>query len=345
MPDSGQEDSRIIELIADSGATDHMIHDKSYLVNTQEITPRHIVLGNGATVVSRLKGELVLHTRLQSFDDRWERKLVLEDVLFVPGLESNLISVGRLCENGHKITYGGNGFSSVKDGLLRMQGRKIDGLYIVKSCVNGYNHGYAAKAASLPEDLWHERLAHANVESIRKLQHSGAVRGLHLQKDNKGNACKDCIEGKLMRRMAKFNPTRSTAPGAVIHSDVCGPMSEQSLGGSKYFTTFIDEYSGFIYVVPIKQKSDVLGEFRKFLVWFERKFDCVIKRLHSDGGGEYVALKCFLVERGIEFTHSPPYSPNQNAISERANRTLVEATRAMLARASLPKKFWAEAVR
>lgn len=81
------------------------------------------------------------------------------------------------------------------------------------------------------------------------------------------------------------------------------------------------------------------------MLWFERRIDCNIKRLHSDDGGEYVALSGFLNKRGIENSFSPPYSPNQNAISERANRTIVEATRAILQFSKLPRSFWAEAMR
>lgn len=63
--------------------------------------------------------------------------------------------------------------------------------------------------------------------------------------------------------------------------------------------TFIDEFSGYIIVVPIAKKSLVCQEFMSFRPWFEGKFECVTKKLHSDNGGEYEALRGFLREKGI----------------------------------------------
>ena len=121
-------------------------------------------------------------------------------------------------------------------------------------------------------------------------------------------------------------------------------MSVASFSGANYFVSFIDECSGYIVILPIAQKSDVAGKFRSFLAWYERKFDCSVKRLHSDGGGKYTGLKSFLNDRGIEHSVSPTHSPNQNAIAERANRTIVECARTMLQHSGLPRRFWAEAV-
>lgn len=155
---------------------------------------------------------------------------------------------------------------------------------------------------SVLENVWHMRLGHAHIGSIRKLHSTGAVVGLHLSHPReKGAPCESCIAGKLTKRVAKLNPIRASSVGDVVHSDVCGPMACASVGGSKYCVTFIDEHSGYIHVVPIKLKSDVAAAFRKFHLWFERKFGCVVKCLHSDGGGEYLALNHYLQERGIEF--------------------------------------------
>ena len=77
--------------------------------------------------------------------------------------------------------------------------------------------------------------------------------------------------------------------GDVVHTDVYSPMSCMSLGGSKYYIYFIDECSGFMKITPIKAKSEVAGEFRRYLSWFERKTDGIIKKLHRDNCGGYVA--------------------------------------------------------
>lgn len=66
--------------------------------------------------------------------------------------------------------------------------------------------------------------------------------------------------------------------------------------------------------------------------------------MHSDNGEAFIALRSYLEEKGIEHTTAPPYTPKQNAIAERANRTIVECARTVLAHASLPRTLWAEAV-
>ena len=137
----------------------------------------------------------------------------------------------------------------------------------------------------------------------------------------------------------------STRRGEVIHGDVCGPMSvRSSLGGSRYFVTFIDEYSGYVTVASIAKKSDVQYHFKRYHVWLERRYDCVIKVLHCDGGGEYHALDNYLESQGIEQRRLPPYSPEQNGMAERTNRTLVECARSMLLHSKLRMQFWAEAI-
>ena len=94
----------------------------------------------------------------------------------------------------------------------------------------------------------------------------------------------------------------------------------------------------------IGQKSEVSAKFCEYYAWLERTWDCNLKCLKSDGGKGYQVLKPYLFSKVVEWRVSPPYSPDQNGIAERANRTLLEATRAMLAHSGLTIKFWAEAI-
>ena len=130
----------------------------------------------------------------------------------------------------------------------------------------------------------------------------------------------------------------------MVHSDIYGPMSVRSFSRARYFVSFIDEYSGYICIVPISRKSQVLEEFKLYQAWVEKKFYRRIERLQCDGGSEFVAMRAYLREQGIELSMSPPYSPNMNPIAERVNRTIVECARSMLNHSSSPRKFWAEAL-
>ena len=193
--------------------------------------------------------------------------------------------------------------------------------------------------------VWHARLGHAHPDRIRKQLRTEAVTGMKLEsQDILKETCSSCVLGKHSRASLHVNKSKSNQKCAVIHSDVCGPMSVASFSGARYFVIFVEEFSVYKTVVPISKKSDVKEQFILYQAWLERKFDCAIKRLHSDNGGEFVALRGYLKEQGIEQTMTPSYSPNLNGTAERANRSVVESARAMLDYAGLSRMFWAEAV-
>ena len=123
-------------------------------------------------------------------------------------------------------------------------------------------------------------------------------------------------------------------------------MQETSLGGAKYFVMFTDKASRFRSVYFLKHKDDVTEHFKIFEKLVNNKFGYTIKRLHSDCGGEFLnqALKYILVQKGIQFTSSVPYTLEQNGKAERSRRTIVESARSMMQAKDTPKFLWAEAV-
>lgn len=165
-----------------------------------------------------------------------------------------------------------------------MQGRLEKGVYVLNSCIPEI-FGHANVAKTFDVELWHARLGHANVQSIEGLFRNNSVIGLERKVRKHTSNCEGCLEGKMTRSTLRTRPEKASAVGEVIHSDLCGPMSFKSLGGSRYYVSFIDEHSGYTVIKPIAKKSDVSLQFRKFLVWFERKFATRIKKLHSDNGG------------------------------------------------------------
>lgn len=88
-------------------------------------------------------------------------------------------------------------------------------------------------------------------------------------------------------------------------------MPVASLGGSRYFVTFTDDYSRWCSVLVIAQKSDVFDCFKKWRVNVEKQTGCLIKALRSDNGGEYVSniFKAFLEEHGIQQQLTVAYTP------------------------------------
>ena len=97
----------------------------------------------------------------------------------------------------------------------------------------------------------------------------------------------------------------------MIHSNVFGPTPTPSIGGSRYYVSFIDEFSRYSWIYFIKSKSDVFEKFRECKVLVENQLDRKIKVLRIDNGGEFCLDKFeqFCVDNGIARQKTTPYKP------------------------------------
>ncbi|GKC76955.1 retrovirus-related pol polyprotein from transposon TNT 1-94 [Tanacetum coccineum] len=84
-----------------------------------------------------------------------------------------------------------------------------------------------------------------------------------------------------------------------------------------------------------------------FMRMVENQNDVKVKQIRTNNGTEFRnhELESFYDEKGISQNFSSPYTPEQNDVVERKNRTLIEAARTMLNKLVLSKHFWTEAVR
>jgi hypothetical protein len=132
-----------------------------------------------------------------------------------------------------------------------------------------------------------------------------------------------------------------------IHSDVWGPAQNVRLGGSRYSVSFIDDYTWHTWIYLIERKSEVFDCFRNLKGFLENELGRKIKCLRSDGGKEYFSgqFNGYIQQMEIRHEFSCRYTPEQNGVVERKNRSIVEAARAMLEEKSMPKFYWADAVR
>ena len=107
---------------------------------------------------------------------------------------------------------------------------------------------------------------------------------------------------------------------------------------------FVDDFSKYTWLFPLKNKSDVFNTFTEFHKKAERQFSQKIGAFQSDWGGEFQSLNMYLKTSGIHHRVSCPYTPEQNGTAERKHRHLIETSLALLKQASLPPTFWDEAV-
>jgi transposase InsO family protein len=108
--------------------------------------------------------------------------------------------------------------------------------------------------------------------------------------------------------------------------------------------SFVDDFSRFTLVYLIKFKSEVFQKFQDFQTLVERQFNRKILAVQSDWGGEYRKLDSFFTKLGIAHHVSCPHAHQQNGVIERKHRHIVEVSLALLSQASMPLKFWDEAM-
>ena len=128
-----------------------------------------------------------------------------------------------------------------------------------------------------------------------------------------------------------------------IHLDLVGPLTVISAHGAcSYFQAGIDVGTRMSFVNLLKKKSDALAVSKVAIAALESDAKTNLKSLRTDGGGEYVsaAWKQYVQEKGIRHELTAPYSPQQNGMAERLNRTLLEKMRCLLIWSGLPKSYW-----
>ena len=159
------------------------------------------------------------------------------------------------------------------------------------------------------------------------------VIGLPKIKFYKG-VCQGCILGKHPEH--KYE--RTYAPLELIHSDIAGTFPHMSMSKTKYELTFIDDFSKYCWVYFLKHKSEVFDLFKVFKALVENQSGRKIKVLRSDNGGEYVKSEFinYCVDVGIHMQHYIPYTPQQNGVAERKNRSLKEMTTYMMEDKNFP---------
>ncbi|KAL8101414.1 hypothetical protein AgCh_033340 [Apium graveolens] len=195
--------------------------------------------------------------------------------------------------------------------------------------------------------LWHARLGHVNFRALELISKEEMALGIPemIQPLKK---CEGCLMSKQSRRpfpsQAIFNSRKTLE---IVHADICGPIMPITPGGNRYFLLFVDDYSRKMWVYLLKEKSSAFEMFKKFKALVENGAERSIKILRTDRGGEFCSKEFteFCEKAGIQRHYTAPYTPQQNGVVERRNRTVVAMTRSILKESGLPAFMWGEAVR
>lgn len=315
--------------IVDSGATSHMTGSRTKGFKFKSVPDQRIVTASGQTLHCKLAGKGQVHG------------LRLKDVLLVPGLKCNLISVSKLSAGGLQCVFKGDTCRILHGTKLLGEARMVNGNYLLSTAPKNQQQSALAVSAQLV----HKRLGHINDDYLHRMIQGNMAIGLEQVKRPKAGTCLPCKEAKATRKTFKPSGNRAQLPLELVHSDIwTAPCS--SITDDRYFVTFRDDYSGMTLVYLMKRKSDVAQCFMRFQRTTEKQLGLQVKALQSDGGKEYCGgpLAAHLDKYGILHRTSISYTPDQNGTAERVNRTLVECANAMRFEANLPPEFWSEAI-
>ncbi|BFG29747.1 hypothetical protein CerSpe_160210 [Prunus speciosa] len=325
--------------IIDTGASDHMTYnDKMFDELSHNPRDPYITSANG--LHSPVIGEGTIHLT---------PSLPLSHALLVPNIHCNLLSVGRLLDtlNASATFYSTHCvFQDLRTHEKIGHGKRIGGLYYLQLPAAAVRDCVANKALSgSVKDkqqlwLWHRRLGHPSFGYLRHLFPS-----LFSSCDESSFNCETCVMAKSHRTVFPLSNNKAALPFELVHSDVWGPARVTSQG-FRWFVTFIDDCTRLTWVYLMKNKNDVASILPDFCAMVSTQFHARVKVFRTDNGGEYVnhTLAQFFREQGIIHQTTTPFTPQQNGVSERKNRQLLEVARSLMLDTSVPHHLWGHGV-
>lgn len=301
----------------DSGAACHMTPNDENMRNVKHSSIKEIIGANNGTMRVEKRGSMSIELNEIYID---------MDVLHVPDISVNLLSVYQICKEDNTIIFNKNGCQILNaDGEVLIQCKATDGVYKLSKAIEiDISTDKSENTSENSAFTWHRRLGHMNLDTMKRMKSCGLGVNFANAGERMIKECEICALGKKCRKPFKPSEIRSKDFLELIHSDVMGPMETRSIGHKLYVLIFIDDFSRKLFVRFLSNKDKVLNEFKAFKTFIEKRTGKSIKVLRSDNGGA-------------------PYTPQQNGLAERMNRMLKEKAKCLLFDAKLPKYLWAEA--
>ena len=360
--------------VVDSGCSIHMTYSREAFHDYRALDePIEVNTASGTVIQAVGQGSVTLKVAVNGTI----RTVLLSEVYHVPRLAGSLISVLQLQNRGITIrtTPGPTGVLHLElQGTVIGSAKRIGKAYVLESTLQNQDTALQAidtgiiveestnqelgslelqkestiqEATSLKSDqesrIWHRRFGHLSTQSLQRVHTvttglKGAIKELQ-------EPCEHCILTKTVRVINRISPEHAIEPLQRIHTDFWGPYSTPTLNGATYILTFTCDYTRKSWVYLCNKRSLLHTLFLQYKATVELESGYKIKLIRCDNAPEYRALGDYLQkDYGIQFEYTTPYTPEQNGVAERLNRSLITVARAMLLDASLPIRFWGDAV-
>ena len=197
----------------------------------------------------------------------------LSSVLYVPAFPENLMSVGKITEQLHcSVTFTPTKctFQELRTNRLIGTAYKDKGLYYMESSPQRVAYLSTSSTTEV-----HSQLGHPSLQVLKKIRPEfQSISEL---------VCESCIQGKHIR--ASHPPrvhNRSKSPFALVHSDVWGPCSIESVSSYRYFVTFVHDFSRATWISIIKSRQEIFEKFTIFCSLVQTQFNTTVQTIRSD---------------------------------------------------------------
>lgn len=261
------------------------------------------------------------------------------------GLQATFISASRLDKSaGIYVITGGNQVRVVHNGRLVMDGPLLEnGLYKL-NCTVETPIAYLAKIRLLSNEekfmFYHETFCHLNAADLQRMKDKLKITvPPNFQ-------CYICAKAKIKELPFGRSSIKSTRPLQLVHTDTSGPIRIPNRNQYKVFTLNIDDYSRYIWVALLKQKSEVFDAFLKFKATAERATGQQLVVVRSDNGTEFVnsKFKALVDKEGLQRQFTVIKTPQQDGVSERGMGVIKEKSRSALLGGNVAVNHWPYAV-
>jgi len=307
----------------DSGSSSHLVNNVSLLSNTEDCEETY----------KAANGERLQSTKIGKYEGKDVR---LDEVRYIPGLATNLLSVNCITKNKGKVIFNNNVVKIVDEkNTTVIEGKKApNGLYIVDLPQPIDKNVFSM-------ELVHRKLGHLGNTNMTRLK--TMVDGV----DFKGTIsdCDVCTRAKQKR-----NPFSGTLPTAnrileIVDTDLMGPLDPPTFDGYKYIQVIMDVYTRYVETHLLKSKTEASDTLIKFILRAENLHQTKAVCVKMDNGLEFSDAKKWLENRGTKVDTTAPYSPPTNGRCEQKNYTISCRMRALLYDSGLSKQFWGFAAR
>lgn len=336
--------------VTDSGATSSMTGIRQFV---HDLKPWRVPirLGDNTVIYSEGIGKVWFEPVLAGHA---APLVCFTSVLYVPRLKSNLLSITFLSsQRGYQVTFSGPTISFVKNGTVlfdatinqqrigKLNGRTLPAISVPTPSLHA-----ALKATDI--GLWHQRFAHRSHRMVKHaIKHS--VDGAQITSNAEPpKMCIPCLAGHQSR--FPFHPSIHEAdrPMQIIYCDLRGPFHVQTFAKKLYWAVFTDSKTRWRHLALLssKRSEELLQHYKFFEAQGKAQHgqDASVVIFRCDGGGEFIgALKQYLFTQGTRYQETTRNTPQQNGISERANRDIGEGIVSLLTQSGLPDQWWGEA--